>query len=137
MKEQEDIILANSVGTITKQTVKIKPVKGGFLTIGLPDIVAIKYALKRKFHYAALFLLFGLGALFVAFFPGGDQRLSLGSFLVPAVLIIAGIANLLGYYTLELQTKKGSIKMVDVEFNKLKDGKAFIETLEKMIAEQS
>lgn len=137
MAEQESVILTNSVGTITNRSVKIRPAKGGSLTIDLVDILAINYQLKRKYLYAALCFLFGLGALIAGLIPTEGGRISIGSFIVPAVLFIAGMANLLGHYVLEIRTKKAAIRLEDVEFTKLKDGKQFIETLEKLIAEKN
>ena len=76
MKAPEEIILSNAVGTITKQTVKIKPAKGGPLTINMADILSITYQLKRRYFLAALGFLFGLGSLLVAFFPVEGNRMS-------------------------------------------------------------
>jgi hypothetical protein len=135
MKAPEEIILSNAVGTITKQTVKIKPAKGGPLTINMADILSITYQLKRRYFLAALSFLFGLGSLLVAFFPVEGNRISISSFFVPAILIIVGFANLLGYYIIEIRTKTAKIKLDDVEFTKLKAGRNFIQTLEKMIPE--
>lgn len=133
MTDEEKILLSNSVGTITTQTVKIKPAKGAASTHRLEDIRAIKYKLKRKYIYAAIFFLFGLGALYVGLFPV-DGRLQPESFLVPVILLIAGIANLLGFYTIEIQTETMTVRLEDVEFNKLKEGRVFIETLENLIS---
>ena len=136
MKEQEAVILSNSVGTITSKVVKIKPAKGGFATLRLTDILAVQYKWKRKYLFAALCLVFGLGALLVALFPTEGSRFSIGSFLVPIVLLIAGMVNLLGYYSIEIRTKTASILLDDVAFIKWKDGRAFFETLQKMIPVQ-
>lgn len=134
-------ILSNSVGKITHDELRVKTAKGGFVTVKLEDILAIKFKLKRKYLYAALCFSFGLAALFVIINqnvnpPEGGRRVT-GGFIVVIVLIVAGLANLLGYYVIEIQTKKRVIKLEDVEFNKLKDGRKFIETLQKLIKEKT
>lgn len=134
MKETAKTILNNSVGKITTETVKVKTEKEGFKTIPIEDIVAVKSQLKRKYVYAVICFVFGLAALFVTMMDG---KPTIGGFLVPVVLIVAGIANMLGYYTLEIHTQTAIVKLEDVEFNKLKDGRAFIEKLEKLIATQN
>lgn len=134
MKETAKTILNNSVGKITTETVKVKTEKEGFKTIPIEDIVAVKSQLKRKYVYAVICYVFGLAALFVTIMDG---KPTIGGFLIPVVLIVAGIANMLGYYTLEIHTQTAIVKLEDVEFNKLKDGRAFIEKLEKLIATQN
>ncbi len=138
MAGRNKLILSNSVGTITAETVKIKNAKGQPTVLKLEDIVSVIYKLKRKYVYAVLCFLFGLGALLVFLIPAeGGRQLSFKSLLVPLALILAGIANLLGYYVIEIQTNTASIRLEDVEFNKLKDGRIFIETLEKLISERT
>ncbi len=134
MKASVKTILTNSVGKITTEAVKVKTEKEGFKTIPVADIIAVKSQLKRKYVYTVICFVFGLAALFVTIMDG---RPTIGGLTVPIVLGIAGIANLLGYYTIEIHTQTAIVKLEDVEFNKLKDGRAFIEKLEKLIATQN
>lgn len=135
MEDPIKVILSNSVGTITARSVNAKSQNGRPIVLQLEDIVSVKGQVKRKYFYAVLCFVFGLGALLVFLFPAkGGQPMSIASLLVPLVLILAGIANLLGYYIIKIQTKTALIRLEDVEFTKLKAGRIFIETLDKMIS---
>ncbi|MFN0176583.1 MAG: hypothetical protein ACKVU0_18225 [Saprospiraceae bacterium] len=132
MEEGEKMFLSNSVGKISNNWIKIKTFKGGQMTIPFEDILSIKYRLKRKVITATIWFIIGALCLWPLFYDPTNGKAYRGLYMT-FLLGLGGLANLLGYFEIEIHTVNKIVRLEDVEFNKLKDGRAFIETLEKLI----
>ena len=143
----KQLIFSNSVGRITDKDVRIKLEHGGKRTLELRNIVEVKYKHKRNYVLASVFFLVATGILVITI--AESKMLYTGEYVKPTrpiggrgivlafLMILGGLANLLGYYRIEIITKKSSVKLEDVEFNKLKEARIFIETLQKTLNAQS
>jgi len=126
MEDKERVILKNSVGLITNHWIKITTSKGGRQVIKLEDILCIKHRFRRKIITAFVWLFVGLLCI-----------LLIEGLVIGIPLVIGGVAFFIGYIEIEIETTKKIVKLDDVEFNKLKDGRIFIKTLENLISTEA
>lgn len=135
MENNEKIIFTNNFGTVSDKRV-ILHTKNGSEDIPLDKISSIAFERKRNIPVGVIFFVVGIGII--------AEIMAVGTFGLPSYMIIvgilvflffglAGLAYIVGHYTIKLNVSGVDRKPIKVEIAKTKAGMEFSDAIRKQL----